>query len=118
MAARPLALVLTLLGTSAVAALRVPLHASLHAASSSRCRVGTPTAAEDGAGDEERLLSTDSPEYFEGMLTSPLDARSDENLDNITPNLKLVAGATAIIFALCAAFVLGNPPPPASFVSP
>ena len=52
--------------------------------------------------------------YYEGMISSPLDARSDEDLDNITPNLKLVLGSTAVVAALCVAFVLSNEPPPAS----
>ena len=43
-------------------------------------------------------------EYFEGMIASPLDARADENLDNLTPNIKLVGGATLVSALLVGAF--------------
>ena len=38
-------------------------------------------------------------EYYQGMLNSPLDFRADEDLDNITPNMKLVMGASS--FGTC-----------------
>ena len=47
-------------------------------------------------------------EYFEGMIASPLDARADENLDNLTPNIKLVGGATLVSALLVGAFLAAN----------
>ena len=49
--------------------------------------------------------------YYEGMLKSPLDARADEDLDNITPTVKFVGLASVVIGALLVAFLLANPPP-------
>ena len=49
--------------------------------------------------------------YYEGMLKSPLDARADEDLDNITPTIKFVGLSAVVIGALLVAFLLANPPP-------
>jgi len=46
--------------------------------------------------------------HTQGMVESPLDFRSDETLDNLTPNLKLLGGATAVSFALVGAFLAAN----------
>ena len=70
-------------------------------------------ADEEGDGGD----STRGAGYYEGMISSPLDARADEELDNITPNIKFVGIASIAIFGLCAAFVLANPPPTGSLVS-
>ena len=66
-------------------------------------------ASEDGSGDDR------GSEYYKGMLNSPLDARSDEDLDNVTPNLKFVAIATVAVVSFIGAFLASNEPPPASF---
>ena len=105
---------LVLLATACASAYRLP-DAPPRGASLliSRCRGVRCAGDGDGGGSDMEDVSRDS-QYYEGMLRSPLDFRSDEELDNITPNVKFVAGSTVVIFALCAAFVLANPPPPAS----
>ena len=42
------------------------------------------------------------------MIASPLDARADENLDNLTPNIKRVGGATLVSALLVGAFLAAN----------
>ena len=57
------------------------------------------------------------PGYFRGLVESPLDFREDEQLDNITPNVKLVVAVATICMALVGAFVALNlEPPPASYI--
>ena len=104
---------LVLLATACACAYRLPVAPPRGASLLiSRCRDVRCAADGDSGGDTES--PADSQGYYEGMLKSPLDFRSDEDLDNITPNIKFVAISTLVIFGLCAAFVLANPPPPAS----
>jgi hypothetical protein len=57
------------------------------------------------------------PGYFRGLVESPLDFREDEQLDNITPNVKLVVAVATICMGLVGAFVALNlEPPPASYI--
>ena len=57
------------------------------------------------------------PGYFRGLVESPLDFREDEQLDNITPNVKLVMAVATVCMALVGAFVALNlEPPPASYI--
>ena len=57
------------------------------------------------------------PGYFRGLVESPLDFREDEQLDNITPNVKLVVAVAIICMGLVGAFVALNlEPPPASYI--
>ena len=73
--------------------------------------------AKPGAADAEDDKPARGADYYQGMLQSSLDFRSEEDLDNVTPNLKLVLGSSTIILLLCALFVLSNPPPPEGFAS-
>ena len=81
-------------------------------------RVGRPRAC---APDDNEAQGVDDDslkrgqEYYSGMLQSPLDFRADEDLDNVTPNIKLVLGVSAFLIGLTALFLLGNAPPPASY---
>ena len=45
-----------------------------------RHRTYSPTSCEQS----DDKVDITSPKYFEGMVTSPLDARADEDLDNVT----------------------------------
>ena len=47
-------------------------------------------------------------EYFQGMLTSNLTARSEENLDNLSPNIKFVGASLFLTFALTISFLYMN----------
>jgi len=49
-----------------------------------------------------------SASYLKGMVESPLEFRSGEALDNLTPNLKLLGGAAAVSAALVGGFLAAN----------
>ena len=80
------------------------------ASASNRCGAHQILACE-----EPRPEKTDG--YLEGMFTSALDFRSDEELDNLTPNVKFVAGSALVVVALLGLFVASNAPPPAAYTS-
>ena len=71
--------------------------------------------ATDGSKEPSEDAAQRGQEYYQGMLNSPLDFRADEDLDNITPNMKLVMGASSFAILLTAIFILGNAPPPTSY---
>ena len=84
--------------------------------SSSRHRLGVlrleapsspPSPPPEADADEERSKERTGG-YYQGMVSSPLDFRVDEQLDNLTPNIKLVAGALGVCAALVAGFLAAN----------
>ena len=84
--------------------------------SSSRHRLGVlrleapsspPSPPPEADADEERSKER-AGGYYQGMVSSPLDFRADEQLDNLTPNIKLVAGALGVCAALVAGFLAAN----------
>ena len=100
---------LLLLFLTTVAALQLPFAAHQH---SRRASVIRCAADEEPFTTNAGKVAVGSTEYLKGMFESDLEFRSDENLDNLTPSIKFAATGTVIIFGLCAAFVLANPPPP------
>ena len=63
--------------------------------------------ADDGEREGEALYATDSPEYFEGMFTSPF-RESDAERDMVTPTLKFIARSAVILALLTLAFLQSN----------
>ena len=66
-----------------------------------------PSPPPEADADEERSKERTGG-YYQGMVSSPLDFRADEQLDNLTPNIKLVAGALGVCAALVAGFLAAN----------
>mmetsp|Transcript_36068 Transcript_36068/g.58125 ORF Transcript_36068/g.58125 Transcript_36068/m.58125 type:complete len:117 (+) Transcript_36068:2-352(+) len=57
-----------------------------------------------------RLNPQDLPGYYEGFLTD--ERENAAALDNLTPNIKLAASATALVLAAVGFLIFQNPPPP------
>ena len=97
---------------------------ALQCADSFECGYVRPSIITTSHRRHHRFLSVKSkenfeppPGYFRGLVESPLDFREDEQLDNITPNVKLVVAVATICMALVGAFVALNlEPPPASYI--
>ena len=47
-------------------------------------RARRPVCIEESRNEPKQKIDTSAPGYYEGFLASPLDARADEELDNIT----------------------------------
>lgn len=97
---------------------------ALQCADSFECGYVRPSIITTSHRRHHRFLSIKSkenfeppPGYFRGLVESPLDFREDEQLDNITPNVKLVMAVATVCMALVGAFVALNlEPPPASYI--
>ena len=81
---------------------RLPEDAAAAAAAAAE---GSRRADDDD--EREALYATDSPEYFEGMFTSPF-RESDAERDMVTPTVKFIARSAAVLALLTLGFLQAN----------
>merc|ERR1719163_1116514 len=92
-------------------------NAGLHTPGFRHVSPAVSAGVEGGAGGTEEQAQRkptkddfNSPEYLKGFLTN--DRQDAGSLDNLTPNLKLAASATALVLAGVGLLLVLNPPPP------
>lgn len=65
-------------------------------------------------GKTEKLIKFGGKNYYEGLLNEPVASETADQLDNLTPNLKLIGIMSGVIFGSVIAFFAANkdiPPP-------